>query len=82
MEVDGDLWRTKIEKKVETWRLLRTLHHQSSLHWVCMGDFNVVLYNHEKQGGVPWGHALLQNFQDALQFCDLNYLGFEGDVFT
>lgn len=36
------------EKKGETWRLLRTLHHQIQLPWVCMGDFNEVLFNHEK----------------------------------
>ena len=71
-----------MEKKVETWRLMRTLNHQSSLPWICPGDFNEILFNHEKQGGIPRGHSLLQNFGDALETCNLNDLGFKGDVFT
>ena len=43
----------KMEKKEETWRLLRNLHHQEKLPWVCMGDFNEILYNFEKQGVCP-----------------------------
>ena len=42
----GIYGESRTEKKVDTWRLLRTHHHQSSLPWVCTGDFNGVLYNH------------------------------------
>lgn len=62
MAFNGDLrayGEAKIEKKVETWRLLRTLHHQASLPWISMGDFSEILFNHEKQGGVPRGHVFL-----------------------
>ena len=47
-----------------------------------MGDFNEILFSHEKQGGVPRIHRYMQNFRDALDFCNLHDLGFEGDVFT
>lgn len=82
-EDDDFKWRlTRIyraahsERKVETWRLMRTLNHQINLPWVCMGDFNEILFQHEKQGGAPRGHTCMQNFRDALEWCNLNDLGF------
>ena len=47
-----------------------------------MGDFNEIMFNYEKEGGVPRSHSCIQQFRDALAFCDLKDLGFEGDVFT
>lgn len=88
-EEDGFKWRltgiygeSKMEKKVETWRLLRTLHMQEKLPWICLGDFNEILYNYEKQGGVPRNQVYMNIFCDALDFCELKDLGFEGDIFT
>lgn len=45
--------------KKHTWELLRRLHYDSSLPWVCGGDFNEVLAPHEKLGDefdawMPW----------------------------
>ena len=42
-----------MERKVETWRLLRRLHNRIQLPWGCLGNFNGVLFSHEKQGGAP-----------------------------
>ncbi|XP_020177948.1 uncharacterized protein [Aegilops tauschii subsp. strangulata] len=88
-EADGFKWRltgiygqAKTELKEETWKLLRTLHLQEKMPWVCMGDFNEILYNFEKQGGVPRTQAYMDHFHSALNFCNLNDLGFEGDIFT
>jgi hypothetical protein len=88
-ESDGFKWRftgiygePRADKREETWRLLRTLHLQEKLPWVCMGDFNEILYSFEKQGGLPKPQIQMERFRDALNFCNLNDLGFEGDVFT
>ncbi|KAI5008136.1 hypothetical protein ZWY2020_009184 [Hordeum vulgare] len=88
-EKDGFKWRLtgiygepRSEHRENTWKLLRTLHLQEQLPWLCVGDFNEILYNHEKQGGVPRPQRCLDAFRDALNFCNLNDLGFEGDVFT
>jgi exonuclease III len=58
VEQDGFRWRftgiygePTTEKKEKTWKLLRVLHQQLNLPWLCAGDFNEVLYNHEKKGG-------------------------------
>jgi hypothetical protein len=34
-----------------TWKALRVLHHNPR-PWLCMGDFNEILFQHEKQWGV------------------------------
>jgi hypothetical protein len=59
-EGDGFKWRftgiygePRVDKQEETWHLLRTLHLQEKLAWVCIADFNEILYSFEKQGGLP-----------------------------
>lgn len=88
-EEDGYKWRLtgiygqlKTELKEETWWLLHTLHLQEKLPWVCMGDFNEILYSFEKQGGAPKAQVYKDRFRNALSFCNLNDLGFDGDIFT
>lgn len=44
--------------------------------------FTEILYEFEKQGGVPSELAAMQRFRDVLSFCDIKDLSFEGDVFT
>jgi hypothetical protein len=89
VEADGSKWRlTGIygepnqDKREETWRLMRTLHHQASLPWLCIGDFNEIMFSFEKQGGLPRPQVCMDRFRNALNFCNLNDLGFEGDIFT
>ena len=36
-----------------SWNLLRNLHNQFSLPWLCGGDFNEHVKSHEKKGGRP-----------------------------
>jgi hypothetical protein len=49
---------------------------------MCIGDFNEILYSFEKEGGVPKPQAHMDKFRDVLDFCNLQDLGFEGDMFT
>jgi hypothetical protein len=47
-----------------------------------VGNFNEILYSFEKQGGLPKPQSQMDKFRDALNFCNLNDLGCEGDIFT
>jgi hypothetical protein len=47
-----------------------------------MGDFNEILYSHEKEGGNPRPQSHMQAFRDALVDCELDDMGFSGEVFT
>ena len=49
LEVNGRKWRftgiygeSKSGEKENTWKLLRTLHRQNDLPWLCVGDFNEI----------------------------------------
>jgi exonuclease III len=88
-EKDGFKWRftgiygeSKVEAREKTWQLLRTLKHQSDLPWLCIGDFNEILYSWEKEGGCPKPQQQMDRFKEALEFCGLDDLGFSGDAFT
>ncbi|KAL5825066.1 hypothetical protein ACOSQ3_021129 [Xanthoceras sorbifolium] len=64
------------------WLLLKRLFALSSLPWLCGGDFNEILVDCEKDGGLPKQRRLLSNFREALDACCLQDLGFEGPMFT
>lgn len=47
-----------------------------------MGDFNEILYPHEKCGGQPRDIPKMIAFRDSVNFCGLEDLGFSGHHFT
>lgn len=85
-EEDGFKWRftgmygePRTEKKHLTWKLLRILHNQASLLWLCAGDLTEVLF---AKGRNEKTQACMGRFREALELCGLEDLGFEGDKFT
>jgi hypothetical protein len=50
--------------------------------WLVAGDFNEILYQWEKEGGVPRPQIAMDRFKAILEDCDLGDLGFVGDAFT
>lgn len=87
-EDDGREWRftgvygePKVEKD-KTWTLLRILKNKYKKPWLCMGDFNEVLFSHGKEGGQPKSQICMEKFRRALDDCGLQDLGSAGDAFT
>ncbi|KAL0288473.1 UNVERIFIED_CONTAM: hypothetical protein Scaly_2729500 [Sesamum calycinum] len=66
----------------ESWTLLRRLSRESKLPWMCVGDFNVILLDLEKDGALPTRQWQLRAFREALIDCDLHDLSFLGFPFT
>ncbi|XP_074314785.1 uncharacterized protein LOC141650659 [Silene latifolia] len=60
-----------------SWELLRVLSRQSALSWVCIGDFNEILFSTEMKGGSrpQWQ---MNNFQAAVDDCGLRDVAWEG----
>lgn len=49
---------------------------------MCAGDFNEILYAGEKWGGEDRDQNKMEMFKDALDYCDLEDLGYQGPSFT
>ncbi|MCH86334.1 endonuclease/exonuclease/phosphatase family protein [Trifolium medium] len=63
----GRLWRftgfygyPEHDRRRESWDLLRSLAHDTSLPWCVMGDFNDMLSADDKRGGIPQPNWLLR----------------------
>ena len=69
-------------KKCDTWALLRRLHTSLSLSWLCAGDFNEILWSHEKCGLSPRGESPMKDFRDVFDEAGLKDLGYVGKKFT
>ncbi|XVE81752.1 hypothetical protein DITRI_Ditri15bG0090700 [Diplodiscus trichospermus] len=91
VEPDGDMgqWRITrfygepiIHRKEASWNLLRTLSSQVNLLWKCFGDFNEILYDHEKSGQSLRRSIQMENFRQVVDQYGLNDLGFKGAWFT
>ena len=88
-EENGTKWRltgiygeSKAGEKEKTGKLMRNLHIQSDLPWLCVGDFNEILFVAEKEGGPAWTQCCMNAFRRTLEGCALDDLGFVGDPFT
>ncbi|KAL9151827.1 hypothetical protein ABFS82_11G077500 [Erythranthe guttata] len=65
-----------------SWELLTSLRDNRSVPWIVGGDFNEILNNTEKEGGISRLPGHIEAFRDALEFCELTDIGFEGFPYT
>ncbi|EPS61484.1 hypothetical protein M569_13313 [Genlisea aurea] len=66
----------------EFWDLLRRLHRHSLRPWICVGDFNEVLFPHEFSSRVSRHPRQMEDFRKAVVDCGLNEIPFQGHSFT
>lgn len=69
-------------RREESWSLLTQLYGVSQLPWCIAGDFNDIMFDHEKKGGRPQPRFLLDGFRNVVANCGLTDLGFSGSEFT
>lgn len=69
-------------KRSRTWSLLNKLKPKDQTPWLVIGDFNEVLFHHEKVGGKQRSEFLMSNFGSSLDYTELHDLGYKGDKFT
>ncbi|KAL0455246.1 UNVERIFIED_CONTAM: hypothetical protein Slati_0863800 [Sesamum latifolium] len=68
-------------RKFFFWSLLKSLKAKSPLPWICMGDFNEIMFDHEKEGlRVPQWRMVA--FRHTLRECGLTDMGYEGSTYT
>ena len=61
---------------------MRSLASQSTLPWLCLGDFNEILRWSEKKGGNDRAEWQMNNFREAVDVCGLQEVDFNGYKFT
>lgn len=64
------------------WAELKQISQGSTLPWLCVGDFNDILYPWEKVGKRPAAPHRMYSFQEFLNDCSLMDLGSKGCTFT
>ncbi|KAA3487169.1 reverse transcriptase [Gossypium australe] len=85
----GNRWRFTgfygspyIQDRNESWDLLRNLSNAEELSWLVCGDFNEIMYGHEKRGGLPREERRMDAFRSVLVDCHLVEVGYTGNWFT
>ncbi|XP_071723825.1 uncharacterized protein [Rutidosis leptorrhynchoides] len=84
-----DTWRItgiygwpESENKWKTGKLILDLAPKCSLPWMLFRDFNLILDNSEKRGGIRRTQSQLDILRSALSACNLATLPFSGNPFT
>lgn len=87
--LSGEHWRftgiygwAEHGQKYNTWDLLKKLSRESEMAWIVGGDFNEILFSHEKKEGNPSDFASMKMFRDALDFSNLTDVKLKGYSFT
>lgn len=71
-----------VEKRKESWQLLRMLKPMEQMAWLCIWDFNEILTNDEKFGDANRPFSQMERFKEALYDCELTDLGYKGSKYT
>lgn len=82
MEIHGVYGNPDSTQRFHGWNLIWWLSHVSALPWLCLGDFNKILNQTEKVGGVPRAKSLIQDFENAIVDANLHDLGLSGSKYT
>jgi hypothetical protein len=69
-------------KRGESWDLLRHLKHFFPQPWLCVGDFNEITEQHEKEGANVRKKSQMEKFREAIKNCLLCDMGFSGSKYT
>ncbi|KAL8473667.1 hypothetical protein ACS0TY_030494 [Phlomoides rotata] len=65
-----------------TFQLIRRVAPLQDTPWLCMGDFNEILWSWEKRGGIYQRTRSMEEFWDTISQMGLQDLGFSGNKFT
>ena len=71
-----------VNQKNTFWRSLYSSFCSRLVPWICLGDFNEILWSHEKWGGLPQPRWRINLFQEFVSRAELRDLLFQGPIFT
>ncbi|KAL8519240.1 hypothetical protein ACS0TY_010253 [Phlomoides rotata] len=65
-----------------TWQLLHNIKPDPETPWMCIGDFNEILWSMEKSGGNMRNIHQMEAFREMVNKLELQDLNFKGYKFT
>jgi hypothetical protein len=68
--------------RTQFWDHLMEIGANFSGAWLCLGDFNMILGQSEKSGGLPYACSFRYFFRDFLNTFGMVDLGFSGNPYT
>ncbi|XP_041027305.1 uncharacterized protein LOC121267465 [Juglans microcarpa x Juglans regia] len=80
--VTGFYGQPTTAKRSASWDLLRLIHSRTHNPWLCMGDFNEIMFQDEYFGSNTRPFKQMEEFRLALSDCGLMDIGFGGSKFT
>ncbi|XP_075095066.1 uncharacterized protein LOC142173384 [Nicotiana tabacum] len=69
-------------ERIKLWDSIYHLASDMESTWLVGGDFNVILSEEEKYGGLPLYLSTVEDFAHCVDTCALYYLGFKGSLYT
>ncbi|XP_042944540.1 uncharacterized protein LOC122278417 [Carya illinoinensis] len=69
-------------RRGDSWNLLERISPKENKSWLCFGDFNEILYHHEKVGAASRPNSQMDAFRSMVDRCGLSDLGYEGSKYT
>ncbi|XP_019238339.1 PREDICTED: uncharacterized protein LOC109218432 [Nicotiana attenuata] len=69
-------------ERIELWDSLYYLASDMTIPCMVGGDFNVILDEEEKFGGLPVSINEVDNFRHCMNTCNLTNMGFKGSIYT
>ena len=73
---------TDYDERQEVWRLVKKRAMNIASPWMCVGDFNDILYNYEKEGGRIKDARKIRGFRSMVEESQLIDLKAQGQRFT
>ncbi|OMO87766.1 reverse transcriptase [Corchorus capsularis] len=70
------------DDRAHFWHLVKRRMEYQNIPWLCVGDFNDILYLHEKEGGNTKEYWKIRKFREMVDGCNLIDLPFQGQKFT
>ncbi|KAK4344696.1 hypothetical protein RND71_034872 [Anisodus tanguticus] len=71
-----------LHERRASWNLIKSLKDRSQLPWCIVGDFNDILEYGDKMAHIQQPKWRINEFREAVNFCNLFYLGYVGNRFT
>lgn len=81
-KLTGFFGHAESARRSESWALLQHLESLQPIPWLCVGDFNEVLDQSEKEGALLRREYQMPGFRTALEKCHLCDLCYSGSRFT